>query len=683
MKRLLMKRFPMKKLCLLLSLALIVLAHGRASAAPAPDDAATTRYTFTLAGNKAGFESSSRNADGSLQIHFEFNDRGRGPSVNEKIVPGKDGIPVELEITGVDYMKSPVDERFSLKQGIASWKNRSEEGQKKISGKAFYASISGGSEEAALLAQALLAAPGHKLPLLPAGEASIEKRGELKINANGQSRTVVQYAISGLGFSPFALWLAPDGKFFASVSTWSSIIQEGWEGATADLLKEQDKFENERSANLARTLAHKPKGPLVFIHANLFDSESAQMLPNRTVVITGNRITAVRADGKVALPANAETIDAAGKTLMPGLWDMHVHVQPGDGLMHMSCGVTSVRDLANDTDYLMQMRSRFDAGTEIGPRVVMAGFIDGRGPYQGPTKVFADTEEEARNAIDNYAKLGYIQIKVYSSLKPELLPRIVEMAHAHGMRVSGHVPSGMNAEQFVRDGVDEIQHMNFIFLNFMPQVKDTRTPARFTEVAAHGAELDPQSEQVRAFIQLLKEHKIVLDPTLSIFEGMFDDRPGKMAEGYAPIADNMPAQVRRGFLYGGLQVPAGQDQRYQDSFQRMLDMAKAFYDSGVPIVAGTDSLAGYTLHRELELYTKAGIPAPRVLQLATLGAARVVKRDSELGSIAAGKLADVILVDGDPSARISDIRRVKTVVKDGVVFQVADMDRALGVIPVH
>jgi imidazolonepropionase-like amidohydrolase len=673
----------MKTLCLLLFLALIVPAHGLVPAAPAPGDATATRYTFILSGNKAGFESSSRNADGSLQIHFEFNDRGRGPSVNEKIVAGKDGIPVELEITGVDYMKAPVEERYSLKQGVASWKNRSEEGQKKISGKAFYASISGGSEEAALLAQALLAAPGHKLPLLPAGEASIEKRGELKINANGQSRTVVQYAISGLDFSPSALWLAQDGKFFASVSTWSSIIQEGWEGATADLLKEQDKFENERSSNLARTLAHKPKVPLVFVHANLFDSESAQMLPNRTVVITGNRITAVGADGKVAVPANAETIDAAGKTLMPGLWDMHVHVHPGDGLMHMACGVTSVRDLANDTDYLMQMRSRFDAGTEIGPRVVMAGLIDGRGPYQAPTKVFADTEEEARNAIDNYAKLGYIQIKVYSSLKPELLPRIVEMAHAHGMRVSGHVPSGMNAEQFVRDGVDEIQHMNFIFLNFMPQVKDTRTPARFTEVAAHGAELDPQSEQVRAFIQLLKEHHIVLDPTLSIFEGMFDDRPGKMAQGYAPIADNMPAQVRRGFLYGGLQVPAGQDQRYQDSFQRMLDMAKTFYDSGVPIVAGTDSLAGYTLHRELELYTKAGIPAPKVLQLATLGAAHVVKRDSELGSIAPGKLADVILVDGDPSAHISDIRSVRTVVKDGVVFQVADLDRALGVQPVH
>jgi imidazolonepropionase-like amidohydrolase len=147
------------------------------------------------------------------------------------------------------------------------------------------------------------------------------------------------------------------------------------------------------------------------------------------------------------------------------------------------------------------------------------------------------------------------------------------------------------------------------------------------------------------------------------------------------VADRVPAQVRRGFLYGGNAVPEGMDQRYKDSFRQMLKMLKTFYDAGIPIVAGTDSLAGFSLHRELELYEAAGIPAPKVLQLATLGAARVMKRDQELGSVAPGKLADVILVDGDPARQISDIYRVKTVVKDGVVYQVADLDRALGVKP--
>ena len=170
----------------------------------------------------------------------------------KRFVAGKDGIPTDIEITGVDYLKAPVDERFSLKQGVASWKNRSEEGQKKITGKSFYTSIAGASEETGLLAQALLAAPGHKLPLLPAGEASIEKRSEVKISANGQSQTVTQYAINGLGFSPSPFWLDHDGKLFAFVSTWNSIIPEGWESTAADLLKEQDKFENERSKKLAQ-----------------------------------------------------------------------------------------------------------------------------------------------------------------------------------------------------------------------------------------------------------------------------------------------------------------------------------------------------------------------------------------------------------------------------------------------
>src|SRR5258708_6974694 len=162
----------------------------------------TNRYTFILAGNKAGFESSTRNADGSVQIHYEFNDRGRGPSINERIVIDKYGIPVEIENSGVDYFKAPVEEHYSFKQGKASWKNRAEEGQKQAALRTFYISVSGASEEAAFLAQALLVTSGHKLPLLPEGEAFLEKRGEVTVAANGQSRTVVQYAISGLGFSP-------------------------------------------------------------------------------------------------------------------------------------------------------------------------------------------------------------------------------------------------------------------------------------------------------------------------------------------------------------------------------------------------------------------------------------------------------------------------------------------------
>jgi len=659
----------------------VLLQAATAQSIPASASQQPIRYTVIMAGNKAGFGTSTRNPDGSLQLYFEFNDRGRGPKVTEHVVLDASGIPTQIDNTGNDYDKAPVDEHFTLQNGSATWKNRAEQGQKPTPAKAFYVSLSGTPQETDLMVHALLAA-GGRLPLLPAGEASIEKLGVLKIESNGQTRTVVQYAISGLDFTPDPVWLDQDGTLFASVSSWFSFIREGWEPAADAMIKAQDGITNRRSAHLAETLAHKPSAPLAIVHANLFDTETAANRPNTTVLMIGNRIIAVSDDKQASIPPGAEIIDAAGKTLMPGLWDMHVHLGPNDGLLHMAAGVTSVRDMANDIDMLTAMQQRFDDGAEIGPRVLKAGFLDGRGPFQGPTKVFADSEQEAKDDIDRYAKLGYVQIKIYSSIKPELVPRIAQMAHAQGMRVSGHVPAFMTAQQFVENGADEIQHMNFIFLNFMfDKVQDTRGRARFTEVGAHAAEIDPASRKVQDFIHVLQQHKTVLDPTLAIFEGEFTDRPGTVSAGYAAVADRMPAQIRRGFFYGGLEVPEGMDQRYRDSFQQMLKMTKAMYDAGIRIEAGTDALAGFTLHRELELYAQAGIPPAKVLQLATLGAARIMKRDEDLGSIAPGKLADMILIDGDPATRISDIRRVTTTVKDGVVYQNAALYQALGVKP--
>ena len=671
---------------LLAALTLIVLPHALPAQSPpntsqqsAPD---TARYTVLMMEKPAGVQTTTITAEGERQSFFEFNDRGRGPRLTSRVVTGADGVPLLVETTGNDYFKGPVGEHFSFSGGEATWKNKGEEGRRAVAGKAFYVSMDGTPEETALLARALLSAPGGRLPLLPEGEAAIERAGELRLEAEGRTRSVTQYLISGLDFTPTPVWLDEGGRFFASVSGWFSVVREGWEKSVPSLLKAQEAVEAARAAALAKALARRPSSPLVFKGASLFDAEAAAVRPHTTVVIEGNRITAVGPDGRVKIPPGAEVVDARGKTLLPGLWDMHVHLQSSAGLMHMAAGVTSVRDLANDTDQLLDMRRKFDEGAVIGPRVLMAGFMDGRGPYAGPTKVFVDTEDEARAAVDKYASLGYVQIKIYSSVKPELVPRIVEMAHRKGLRVSGHVPAFMNAEQFVAAGVDEIQHANFLFLNFLfDTVKDTRTPVRFTAVAEHAAEIDPDSERVGRFIRLLKERGIVIDPTVNIFEGMFTDRPGRVSAGFAPVAERMPPQVRRALLAGGLPVPEGKDQRYRDSFKSMLKMVAALYRAGVPLVAGTDATPGFSLHRELELYVEAGIPAPKVLQIATLGAARVMKRDKELGSVTPGKLADLILVDGDPASRIGDIRRVTTVVKDGVVYQSSALYQAIGVRP--
>ena len=271
-----------------------------------------------------------------------------------------------------------------------------------------------------------------------------------------------------------------------------------------------------------------------------------------SVRISGGKIAAVAKDGdaSLGLGSSPEILDAKGQMLLPGLWDMHVHLGDwDDGLLHLAAGVTTVRDLANDIDHLQDLRGKFDAGTLAGPRIIMAGFIDGRGPFQGPTKVFADTPEEAKADIAKYKSLGYEQIKIYSSVKPELVPVIAAEAHRNGMRVSGHIPAFMTMEQAVAAGYDEVQHANFWFLNFLfDTVKDTRTPARFTAVAEHAAELDLDSDRVRAFVKLLQDHHTVLDPTVSVFEDMFVARDGSYAPTLAPVAGRLPPQVRRNFL---------------------------------------------------------------------------------------------------------------------------------------
>ncbi len=655
-------------------------------ALPAEVPSTADLYSFLLMGNAAGQQAVWTASDGTLHTFFQFNDRGRGPKTTSIIKLDANGIPLSETIIGNDYLKSPVDETYSLEAGTARWKNDAEQGEKKISAPAFYSALNGAPSEIAVLAHAALQHSG-KIPLLPDGEARVERKTELDVDstgkeAAGRKKHVVLYAAAGLDFSPTYFWLEDSGKFFAMVDNWGTVVPGGWESSAPTLLAAQNKVKESRSAELAAKLAHHAPNGILFRHANVFDAESGRIIPDQEVLINGNRIVSV---GPAPIWSERvptfKIIDATGKTLLPGLWDMHAHVTDNDGLLNLAAGVTTVRDLANDTDSLLARRQRIIDGKEIGTRIVLAGIIDGRGPYQGPTKVLVSTEAEARAAVDNYKRLGYVQIKIYSSVPPALVPAIIDEAHKNGLRVSGHIPAEMTAAQCVELGYDEIQHMNFLILNFFPEVKNTNTIARLVEPAKRGAGLDLTSPQVQAFIKLLQDHHTKLDLTLNIFEEEYLNRAGHIPIGYQPIASRLPAQVRRGLLTTGLTPPAGMDETYRKSFAKMIEFAGLLYRSGIPIEAGTDSMAGFALHRELELDVEAGIPASQVLQNATLNAARIMSMDKELGSITPGKLADLTLVDGNPAADIHDIRKTVLVVKDGLLYQSAELYSELGVTP--
>jgi imidazolonepropionase-like amidohydrolase len=646
------------------------------------DSSSPVQFSVLSGGNIAGFQTTNQVSNSEYSITFEFNDRGRGPKLSSRILLNEKGVPIHIENTGNNYFKSPVSEVFKVDASKASWKNEAEQGEKEFQGNEFYISQNGVPQETALLAKALLAAPGQKLTLLPEGNAQIQKAGELEVETKGTKTKIFQYAITGLDFVPTTIWLDSEQNFFAAGGSFLFVVRKGYESSMQTIVNAQEDAQKARLAVLAKELGEKRVGAVMLRNATLFDSETAETKKGQSILIEGNRIRAVGLDAELKAPFVTKVIDLRGKFVMPGLWDMHVHLGSSDGLLHLAAGVTGVRDLANDTKELIETRKKYDSGELIGPRVVMAGFIDGPGPYAGPSKVLVDNEQQARAEVDNYAKLGCIQIKLYSSLKPELVAPIVDQARKHGMRVSGHIPAFMTAEQAVNAGYNEIQHANMLFLNFLFDVaKDTRTPLRFTAVAEHAAGMDFNSEKWKSFFQLLKDKQITIDPTISIFEVILTSKPGQVLEGYKSVVPRLPPQVRRQFLSGGFPIPEGKEKLYKDSFQKMVALVGELYKRNITIVAGTDATPGFTLHRELEHYVAAGIPPAKVLQIATLTAAQIARQDNELGSITKRKLADLIIIDGDPTKNISDIRNVGTIIKDGVIYKAADLYRAVGVKP--
>ena len=628
--------------------------------------------------NEAGIQKIDRQSDGTTRAEYSYNDRGRGDHIvaTWKLDPA--GVPIDYDGHGNDYMKATVEEHFEIKGGRASWKNRSEQGEQAVAGEAFYLPINAPPEFLGVLARALLKAPNHKLPLLPAGEATIEKGGRV---TTGNSE-LTEYRVTGLGFSPQSIWLDRGGNTAASVSPWFSVVSPDSERAVAQLRNAQEKTNTARCERLARALAHAPTGELVIRNARLFDPRDLRITPGTTVVVNGQRIVRVGPDADVKPSANAEIIDAHDRFLMPGLWDNHQHFSENDGALDLANGITSARDMANDTDSFLERIARFENGTELGPRVLKAGIIDGTGEFAGPTKMRIDTAEQAIQDVDWYADHGYAQIKIYSSVKPELVPVIADRAHARGLRVSGHVPAFMSARQFIEGGADEIQHLNFIVLNFLfPDVKETRNRDRFIKVAEHANEFPPERTEVTDFINFLRERHTVLDPTINIFEALFCGDPGAITPGLEEVVPRFPPQVRRAQRSGALEVPPDQQAAYREAFPAMLRLLKAIYDAGVTIVPGTDALSGYTLHHELELYTRAGIPPVEVLRMATWTSALVMGVDKDLGAVAPGKLADMILIDGDPTTNIRDINNITTVIKGGKVYDPVAIEKSLGITP--
>lgn len=636
-------------------------------------------YLVQIHGQVTGKLSLQAGADGTTVAEYAYSERGRGDQIRSTWSLGADGLPARYAAQGHDYWNVALKEEFERADGRARWINRVDHGDQSAAAPAFYLPANPPPEFTGVLARALLKAPGHRLALLPSGEARLAfDRTVDATAADGRAHRLSLYQISGIDFVPMPVWLDEQGETVAVLNDWLEVVRDAYAGDAEALRAAQNASLQSWNAELARRTLHEPQGGLLIRHARLFDPRDGRVRDDMSVLVRGERIVAVDRDALLHAAPDAEVLDAAGRMLLPGLWDVHQHFSGVDGAFNLIAGVTSARDLANDNLPLIERVKRFDAGTELGPRVVLGGIVEGTGPLAGPTDVRVDSAEKAHAAVDWYYRHGYAQIKIYSSFPPELVQLIAEDAHRHGMRVSGHVPAFMTARQFIQAGSDEIQHLNFIVLNFFDDVGDTRGPQRYTIAAEKIRQLRLDDPRWAEFVGFMQQHHTVLDPTMVALEGLFSGDPSQVAPALLPVIDRFPPLARRTLLSGAVPVPAGHEQAYREALPALQRMLLSLYRSGITLMPGSDSFSGYSLHRDLELWVQAGIPNAEVLRMATLVPAQVLGVDRDRGVVAPGKLADMVLVDGDPTRRIGDIRNVWRTIKGGRVIDPQALEEALG-----
>jgi imidazolonepropionase-like amidohydrolase len=399
------------------------------------------------------------------------------------------------------------------------------------------------------------------------------------------------------------------------------------------------------------------------------------------VVVDKGVIVAVGPAAHTHAPAGARVIDGHGMTLVPGLWDCHMHV--GDdytGLQELSLGVTSVRDPGNNDELTVERRSRVAAGKLLFPNVYPSSLIDGKGPYTAQVANVATSEAEAIAWVDKAREKGFTGVKFYGTFDPAWLPASIREAHKLGLHVHGHIPAGIRPMDAINDGYDEITHINWIIMQALPDsvIAVSNGIARFEGPGRYAKDVDLDGPAMSGIVSTMARKGIYSDPTMVAFESLYVPENGDLSPAYAPFVGTLPPTIERQFRQGGFAVPADLTRAdYRASWAKMVALLARMHKAGVPIVAGTDG-SGIELVRELEVYTEAGFTPAEALATATIVPARLVGADRRTGSIKVGKVADLALVAGDPSKRITDLRQTRVVMMGDKLLDADALREAAG-----
>ena len=620
----------------------------------------------------------------AVKVDFKFTDRGSAVPLSATFRSAADLTPMAFEIKGRTARPVSIDESISIENGKVQLRSRDKRSEEDAPAGPFFTIAGYAPTTMQMLMVRYWAAhgsPTQQLPTLPGGSVKIEPRGQDTVHVSGRDEKLDRYTVEGLIWGRETLWLDSNRNLVAAITTDAEFdhfeaIRDGYESALGDFVGRAGADGMAALAEISRGIPGSRAPTLAITGATLIDGTGAAPVEDAAVVIHKGRIVAAGPRAKVKIPHGAQIVDAQGKTILPGLWDMHAHFEQVEwGPIYLAAGVTTVRDCGNELEFITAVRDAIAQGRGLGPRLLLAGVVDGSGPMAiGVERV--DTPEQARLRTNRYHAAGFQQMKIYSSVTLENLKAVADEAHHLGMTVTGHVPQGLTAYQTVPAGEDQINHISYIADIMQPPLPDNATRAERRNAAAN---LDVDSAEAKKALTFLKDHHTVVDPTIALFE-LFTATTAKPPASFEPGINKIPQILAQQLTDVG--PPNENSEVGEKIFEKSIAIVGALHRSGVPIMAGTDqAVPGHSLHREIELYVQAGFTPMEAIQAATLVPARVLGLEKETGTVEKGKRADLILINGNPLEDIHNTRNVEYVITNGTMYHTAELWQSVGFKP--
>jgi imidazolonepropionase-like amidohydrolase len=618
----------------------------------------------------------------NAKVDFKFTDRSTPVPLTAAFSSANDWTPRSFEIKGKNSRETDIDEAVAVQSEKIRLRDR-EKWTETAKPPQFFTIAGYAPTTMQMLMVRYWATHGSppELATLPRGQVKIEPRGADAVSIDGKEQKFDRFTIAGLIWGRETLWFDANRILIAAVTTDAEFdhfeaIREGYESGLGTFVGLAGSDGMAALAEISKGISGSRAEKIALVGGTLIDGTGRDPVPDSVVVIEKGRIVDAGPESRVKIPSGAQKVDARGKTILPGLWDMHAHFEQVEwGPIYLAAGATTVRDCGNEFEFITAVRDAVASGHGLGPRLLLAGIVDGTGPSAiGVERV--DTPEQAKLWTDKYHDAGFQQMKIYSSVKLEELKDVADEAHRLGMTVTGHVPIGLNAYQTIEAGQDQINHIPYIVDIMLPTLPADASRLDHANAAAN---LDLNSPAAQKAIAFLVQHGTVVDPTLALFE-FFSASTAKPAASIEPGVLKVAPELQA--ILADVGPPSPHADISERVFAKEVTVVGALHEAGVPIVAGTDqTVPGHSLHREIELYVQAGFTPMEAIQAATIVPARVMGLDKEVGTVEAGKRADVIIVDGNPLESIRNIRKVEFVITNGTMYNCAELWRSVGFQP--